>query len=387
MVSPCIRVFARGDARELRASATTAGEAEPALRYLADFLEQGPRGMVEAADLERLVLVLDGATPRAVPVVVNDGREERCYFLSPRVHYVDYMRVELAKMEDNAAARWLSAAVAVLGGMAAPLGFNRCVSANNWFFTTNPLASLDAGELASVVAVLARRYPTMPIVFRSVDARTQDRRAAFVEAGFRLVINRPVFEWTPETMRNGPRRPRRHVRDELRLLDRLPWESDARLAPADAARVAALYRGLYLEKHSGYNARYTERFFRALGESGLVRFALLRRAGEIIAFVTYAVEPTRIVGAVVGYDLGLDRREYPLYRSAMAMLLQLSIDADRTLFLSTGAAEFKRQRGAYEWLEHEAVYDCHLPAPKRLPWWAFGKLLDAAVGSLDTGKM
>src|SRR4051812_43619368 len=152
-------------------------------------MELGPRGLAAAADLERLVLL---AGDKLVPVVINDGREEDCYLLSPHAHYVKYMLIELGKMGSNRAARVTSAAVRLLGRLCRPLGFNQCVSVNNWLFTTNPALQLSADELAGVTRLLVERYPHYAIVVRSVDVRDPARRRLYEDAGYRLVVNRPV---------------------------------------------------------------------------------------------------------------------------------------------------------------------------------------------------
>jgi hypothetical protein len=378
------RIVTESGGVALRELAARRPEISPQLGYLSTFLSAGPPELIEGANLERVVLIRDGAAPTALPVVVNDGRERRCYFLSPQVHYVDYMRYELAKMHGNAPARWMSRAVWLLGRVGGPLGFNRCASVNNWLLTTNPIADVDDADLAAVTSLLARRYPDYPLVFRSVDARSPAVRARFERAGYRLVLNRPVFEWSPA----GPGdHGTRNVKREMRLLDRIDCTVDDVLRPGEEGRIAQLYRALYLDKHSGYNARYTARFFRTVADTGLMRFVLFRRPDAILGFVAYLVERTRILASLVGYDLTLDRRELPLYRAAVAIMIKLALELDRNLFLSTGAAEFKRHRGAYEWMEHEAVYDRHLPRLKRVPWWTFGQVLDRTVGSLDTSQM
>jgi low temperature requirement protein LtrA len=59
----------------------------------------------------------------------------------------------------------------------------------------------------------------------------------------------------------------------------------------------------------------------------------------------------------------------------------------RLIFLSTGAAAFKQNRGSAEWMEYEAVYDRHLAPHRRLPWAAFQALYDRGVKDLDTSQI
>jgi hypothetical protein len=351
--------------------------------YLADLLRLGPRPLVEAADLERFVLVLGD---KLIPGLVNDGGERRCCLVSPDVHYVQYMKFELDKIKENGSARALALAVNLMGRLCAPLGFNRCVSLNNWLFTTNPALRLTADELLALRAALCRRYPDHALVIRNVDARDPATRRAYREAGWRLVVNRPVHEWSHDRLN---RFQRNKVKKELRLLDApgVTISHPATLGPGDEDRVSYLYRKLYLQKHSLFNPHYTPRFFRSLYDSGIMTFTTISRSGQMMAFCTHFDDGERIVAALVGYEIDDDVRLHPHYRTMMACLLQDSMRTRRTLFLSTGAATFKLSRGSREWYEHEAVYDAHLSRPRRLPWALFGTALELAARRLDTTQI
>jgi hypothetical protein len=351
--------------------------------YLADFLRLGPPALTGSRDLERLVLALG---EKLIPLVVNDGREEDCYLLSPYAHYVKYMLIELRKMQGNRAARALIPTLAILGRLGRWLGFNQCVSVNNWLFTTNPALALSAEELRTLTSLLVQRYRHSALVIRSVDGRDPAVRRTFEEAGYRLVVNRPVHEWSGAGL---TRSQRRTIRRDLELLrdDRFTVIPDARLGPGDERTIEELYTQLYVRKHLGFNARYTARFFRSVHDSRLMTFLTFRLRDRIAGFVSHFDDADRTVAALVGYDTGLDRKSHPLYRMAVASMFQLCSARRRLLFLSTGAASFKAARGSYEWLEYEAVYDRHLPPPRRLPWACFGALLDATVGKLETDRL
>lgn len=145
-----------------------------------------------------------------------------------------------------------------------------------------------------------------------------------------------------------------------------------------------MYTALYVKKHQGFNCRYTARFFRLVHDAGLMTFTLVRHDRRIIAFGTFFEDGARRVATLVGYDTALDRRRFPMYRMVIADALRTAEAQRRRLFLSTGAASFKLNRGTYEWMEYEAVYDRHLPPHRRLPWAAFKAILDAGTKNLNT---
>ncbi|MGK3990164.1 GNAT family N-acetyltransferase [Sorangium sp. So ce136] len=351
--------------------------------YLREFLRQGPRALAGAQDLERLVI---GTGDQLIPIVVNDGREDTCYILSPFSHYVRYAQAELAKMGECRTARVMTRALGLMGRIYLPLGFNRCVSINNWLFTTNPSLRLTPRELGRITALLVDRFPGYPLVIRSVDARDGAARRLLRDAGYRLIVNRPVHEWDPARL---TKRHRHKVRSDLRLLrdSRVVVSCPAVLGSGDAQRIASLYRQLYIVKHSRFNVDYTPQFFDAVHRSNLMQLGTISIEGRIAAFISYFDDGDRVVAALVGYDTALDPREYPLYRLAMATMFAQAWRRGRVLFLSTGAASFKLQRGTTEWIEHEAVHDLHLPLLRRAPWASFSRVLRFGEGRLNTSRM
>jgi hypothetical protein len=349
---------------------------------LRELLSHGPALLASTSELERAVFVVGG---KPVPVIVNDGSEADCYLLSPHAHYVKYMLIELRKIEGMRS-RVLGGAVDLIGRLSLLLGFNRCVSVNNWLFTTNPALHLTASEIANLTRALVRRYPSYPIVLRTIDAREPATRELFEAAGYRLVINRPVHEWEASRLKGNHRH---NVRKELRLLDdpRFEVRVNARLEAGDDEAIHRLYSALYVEKHVGYNCRFTARFFRVVHDTGMMKFTTFRHAGRIVGFYSWFVDGGKLIWALVGRDIKLDVHEFPLYRMSAAEAFRAAMEQRRPLFLSTGSAQFKLQRGSFEWMEHEAVYDRHLPPHRRLPWATFQALLDAGTRNLNTSQI
>src|SRR5262249_30176133 len=157
---------------------------------------------------------------------------------------------------------------------------------------------------------LCRRYPDHALVLRNVDAREVAVRHAYQEAGWRLILNRPVHEWKEERLR---RHARSNIKSELNLLQSpdVTITQQTVLAPGDEKRITHLYRILYLEKPSRFNPHYTPRFFRSLHDTGFARFTTIRTGGQISAFATLFDDGPRIVANLVGYDTHQDTRQHP----------------------------------------------------------------------------
>jgi hypothetical protein len=159
------------------------------------------------------------------------------------------------------------------------------------------------------------------------------------------------------------------LRRDLRLSERHGYEVVAKpeVIAAGAERLAELYRGLYLDKHSQLNPRFNAAFVRLTLEEGLLSYRAFRREGSIDAFKAWYVRDGMMTGAFVGYDRQKPR-QLGLYRQAMALQTAEAARRGLRLFLSGGAGEFKSLRGAAPHEEYEAVWDRHLSPRRRLPW-------------------
>jgi hypothetical protein len=90
----------------------------------------------------------------------------------------------------------------------------------------------------------------------------------------------------------------------------------------------------------------------------------------LVGFLTHYLDNETIVASVLRYDtsLNLDRARYPVNRGRFSAIVKRAMTETRDLFLSTGAASFKKNCGAEESLEFEAVYVSHLKKRRQLPW-------------------
>jgi len=74
-----------------------------------------------------------------------------------------------------------------------------------------------------------------------------------------------------------------------------------------------------------------------------------------------------VTGVVLGYERSLPQG-LGLYRMLFALLTAEAAERELLLNLSAGAGRFKALRGAVPVEEFDAVYDRHLPAPRRVVW-------------------
>jgi hypothetical protein len=161
------------------------------------------------------------------------------------------------------------------------------------------------------------------------------------------------------------------VKRDFTLLESNGYEviPHQKLSAADLPRLVQLYRALYLEKYSFYNPQFGERFFELAWKEKLLHFHALRHSatGRIDAVLGYFCRNGIMTTPVFGYDTSLPQKT-GLYRMLSAVLLDIAKENGHLLHESSGAAEFKRNRGAVSEIEYSGVYDAHLPAYRRAGW-------------------
>jgi hypothetical protein len=352
-------------------AAALAADGSLAARHVAAFRAAGTCALIANAACE--VLLLRAGDIR-LPVTIDDGTRGHSYVSSPHSAYVLYARDEIALMGLG---RLRPAAEGVLGLLAAVLRtarLNRAVHVDNWLLSTNLHGDWDGRDLAAMRAMLAARFPDHALIIRSLDDWTCPALLDAVRAdGWTLLPARQVWvtddlarDWHP---RNNTANDRRSLRKSA-----LAVERPAALTGDDCARIADLYRQLYVARYSAINPQFTPRYIAASAVSGLLDYSLLRDpAGTIMAFA--ALRCAGGVGTVplMGYDTSRPQSE-ALYRMASYAAADLAMTRGLRFHGSAGASQFKRNRGARGVIEYMAVDTRHLSRARR-----------AAVAALAAG--
>jgi hypothetical protein len=337
---------------------------DPFGKYVASLMRQGATFYIENADVSIRALVIDGKT---LPLVINAGTTHTSDVCSPYAHYLLYTIEEFSKRRFLVPAAVLRALAVPFGALLRSTLVDRVVFVNNWLIATNPSPRLSCEQIQAVTNRVLREYPDFAIVFRSVNSLLDKSLGeALVGNGYRLVRSRRVYVLDGRNKRHL----RHHnTRDDLRILESSPYsvvDCHSTLA-RHAVRMAELYRGLYLSKHSGLNPQLNADYFRlTLGEN-IFTYRGLERDGRIDGFLSYFVQDDRMTGACLGYELSVPR-DAGIYRMLIAIAISEAIQRGLQLNLSGGAGHFKMLRGAVPVDEYDAVYDRHLPIHRRLAW-------------------
>lgn len=312
----------------------------------------------------------------AMPVTINDTELQNSYVCSPYAGCILYPRSEVEKLGGR---RLLIGALRVLlGAMAIPLRLgriNRLVCVNNWMLSTNLYPQWNGEGVDELTRQLIARYPTHAVAFRSLNETTnRELLARLRAAGYLLAPSRQVYfldgaatDW----------RKKQDVERDRSLLKNTAYRvvPHDELTAADAPRMEHLYRLLYIEKYSPYNPQFTAVMLDECRQRGILRFAGLRTAdGRLDGIVGWFERGGVMTVPIVGYDTALPQ-ELGLYRLLTALVMREAAERKVLMNMSSGAAEFKRLRGARPELEYTAVYGPHLSWPRRAMWRTLAWLL------------
>lgn len=342
-------------------------EGRYARAWLLPFMREGADRYIDNVQTRVMALAIDDLV---LPVTVNDGEYDNSYVVSPYTHYVSYAAEELKELRSPRLERGLAAILQGIGSLLRIGRINRAVIVNNWMLSTNLYPELKREQAERITAFLADRFPHHAILFRSVNPHDHpELYRALGDGGYRMAASRQVYLLDAGETGAQNSKARWLIKRDERLIASQGYEivRHEELTMADIPRITALYQALYLDKYSRYNPQFNERFFAlALRERTLCLIAL-RKEGRLDAVLGYFSRSGVMTTPVFGYDTSLPR-ETGLYRMLSAVLIREAQRLGMWLNESSGAAEFKRNRGAVGHFEYTAAYTRHLPPWRRGCW-------------------
>jgi hypothetical protein len=242
--------------------------------------------------------------------------------------------------------------------------------------STNLTGGWTTADPEALTEALTRRYPRHLLAIRSLNARhSRAMLDALRAAGWLLLPSRQV--WLLDDPGRDGLAHRDSRRDEALLRSScLRCEDIEVMSAADAARIAELYGELYLAKYSRLNPAFTPEFIKHTHDTGMIRYGVFRESSGVIVSAAGAFELGEdMTLPVVGYATAAPPQS-GLYRLAMHWGTTLAARRGLRLNMSSGAASFKRNRGASPEIEYTAYCVRHLPALRRAPMRIIQAALD-----------
>lgn len=346
-------------------------------RYAQAFLEpmltESTQHFIDNARTDLYILRVDDLV---LPLTVNETEYDNTYVCSPYTHYYSYAEEELYLIDQTWLRNTFSTLLKGLSWVYKRSQINRVVHVNNWLVSTNLYPAISEEQLELILALLRERFPNHAYIFRSLHRRKHAvLLKSFAEQGAKSVGSRQIYVMDPasDSLRA---KARKQLRRDLRLAEQqgYQWIDASQLESKDIPRIAYLYRELYIQKYSPCNPQFNERFIQLALEKKLLHFHVLRKDGRIDGVLGYFSRNGQMTTPLLGYDLNQPLTT-GLYRMLVAQLFVFAREQGLFLNRSSGAAAFKRYRGAQAEIEYSCVVDRHLPWRRRVIWTVLEKVI------------
>jgi hypothetical protein len=350
--------------------------------YLLPLIRHGTKTYIEKADVEVGMITLDNMI---LPIVISNPikKHESNYIVSPYAQYVSYAQEAINKDTrfDTKMKRQLGWGYGLLGNWLKWTKFDDVVFVNNWLLSTNLWDHTQPDLLPDMIKLLRDHYPKRAIVFRSVTNTIDEKLFNYLKSlGLIPIVSRHIYVMNPE---KGLYKKKRPFQQDTKFAEKmgeqgLYWTSGKDAHPDEYAIIASYYRSLYIDKYSHYNPAYTDSFVRLMIDSNLLNVHLIRHEGKIVAVLATFEQNGVITTPFIGYDPNAPA-EWGLYRLMNMKLMQEAIDKNLILHQSSGAGDFKKQRGGESAYEYHFIDASHLNLFRRSPWKLFQYITDRFI--------
>lgn len=309
-----------------------------------------------------------------IPLSYAEGNHAKnnTYLLSFLAQYFDYAKEEVLNQGKYSAlqkfiAKFLIGTLRQIGNW---MGMDNVVFVNNLVLSTNLYPSLTSAEVNALVQSLKKSFPKKTIVFRTLNEETNQATIACLEKEGAIKITcRQVYILPNEPQKF--RKKRAFVRDKKlwEQTDRFEWIQKTEFSEKELNTILYFYKELYVKKYSIYNPDYTKTMIQNSAISGVLRYYLLieKETKAVKAVQAVAVKNGEITTPFIGYDPN-EPQETGLYRFMNLQLMELAISENLRLNMSSGAAQFKMQRGGKPTFDNHLVVCNHLPYHRRIIW-------------------
>lgn len=261
------------------------------------------------------------------------------------------------------------------GALMAAAGMHRAAWIDNALFSTqlhDPHLAALAGAVSNEASLFAGERL---LLWRNQCAEVDPALfKALQNSGWVMLPARRIYLCDPS---DSGLWKRNHVRKDQRLLDdgAVQWLRPSELREADLAELRACFRTLFIDKHSALNPDFTPAFFeRCLKKSDPLELHGLRWKGRIVGVLGLYARHGWLTTPLIGYASDVPA-QLGVYRRLMAGLLRAARDRGLKLHYSSGAGEFKRNRGGEPFLEYTAANPHFMPAARRAAFELFARPL------------
>lgn len=344
--------------------------------YLINLMNNGPGYAIRNISADFRLLQVDN---QVIPITICDFVPNNTYICSVYAQYIDYAFEELSVIKNVIGRKIAGVILRTLGGFLKISKIDKCIHVNNWLFPTNIYYPLSESQIKKITLFLSTKFPKHAILFRTLNFISDKTIIGNLQKNnYFLCGSRQVYVLTANKLKEfHDRKPTDLRRDEKILYDSgyEILEAD-KLGQSDIARLADLYKYLYLDKHSYLNPQFTVDFIHFLTQNPLFTIKVLKKANSIDAFIGCITRNNITYAPLFGYDT-TQSVKIGLYRMLSAIKINTAMNNKTILHSSAGAGGFKRHRGHESTTEYHAVYVRHLSFSRKLGWFLLKWVINA----------
>ncbi len=332
-------------------------------RFFTPFIKDGSLKYIENIQSQVALLQVDEVL---VPITINHGEFGNAYVVSPYTHYVDYAKEELVLIKNSFLKKTLEGLLSGLGKLLRFSQVNKVIHINNWMFSTNLYMDLSEEQIEAITTYLTNRFPHHAFIFRSINQFVyKDIYTSLQKKGYHLIASRQVYFSKHRKEMKG--RQREHVNRDYSLIRKKEYEIIHlnENHSGYARELLDLYNDLYIKKYSKWNPKFTEDFIRLSLKEDLLTMKGVKKGDHFIGCLGYWKINGIMTTPLFGYNTDLEK-EAGVYRVLSALLNEESENKGNLLNMSSGAADFKINRGGEGVIEYSGVYTHHLPFTRKI---------------------
>lgn len=339
--------------------------------YFAPLIKKGVKLHIENVNVEQVILVYG---TELIPMsIAQQKKKPQAYVASNIGQYFDYPIEEFQRFDIVKG--WKKAfsilSLRVLRKLSSALKIDECVFINSFLLSSN-LCPKNYEEIPKLMTYLKNKYPDKCFVFKGVSPEYNEK--LFIDLSrskFKPVFSRELYFISKTDVKYQKKRAfirdRKHAEKRTDIL----WNSNDKLDRNQKSQFLKFYEDLYIGKYSNLNPKYTNEFLNNIAEGGFFRIGSLKKKNNFLGAQVLFQRDGMITTPFIGYDRDLPQ-EMGIYRILNYYLMDKANKSELNLNLSSGAAEFKKQRGGVSGIEYNMVFVDHLHFLRKLPWIILG---------------
>lgn len=300
-------------------------------------------------------------------------KKGNCYVVSPYAMIISYSQEELHKIKTKILIPIAWLLIRIFSFVLKAVKIDRIHVLNNQMLSTNFFEThwndLDFKEITINQKYYFSKHA---LAIRSLNEVQNEIIIKKLQAqNWIPIVTRQVYLFETYDM---------HKRDIIRDM-RLLYSSRYKFIEPDSTslkdfqKAEDLYNQLYLAKYTPENIQYTALYMQEMYKSGDLHLRLLLDAetSTLVGVVGIIGNSIALTAPIVGYELSRPTSE-ALYRRCLMYIINYAANKQITLNLSSGAPDFKRNRGAKPTIEYMYIYVKHLSFFSRITWWVLSKI-------------